>query len=355
MKSKITKIIALTIMAVMVFSVVPAFAENGETELPINSNGFITIEDAEFENTYQQTEDGTLLVESFATITLENDLQSYTLDISVLEGYSIIVFADPFLSKELALPAQINLNQGITNVYVYMQNDSDDTEGLLVPIVIASQRTPTEYADADDISSWAKTAVDALNESGVGLLIGDDNKNFNPKKDITRYEMAVVVTKLMGIDPQCFEDYDLIYDDEIVSWAAPYVRCAAAMNVMVGQQAGDKVYFNGASNTTRQEFCKVITDFWYGINSLGQMDTLDFYSDSSTKTIVDLKFDSLEFADESELASWAAPYVKTAVYLELVNGSSENGKLMLKPKSNITRQEVSVIIFNLLTSDMNNI
>lgn len=29
MKSKITKIIALTIMAVMVFSVVPAFAESG--------------------------------------------------------------------------------------------------------------------------------------------------------------------------------------------------------------------------------------------------------------------------------------------------------------------------------------
>lgn len=349
MKRKFAKILSLTLVAIMVFSIVPAFAEDTETA-PVNTNGYITIEDAVFDNTYNETDDGQiLLVSSTAIIMLENDVESYNLDIDVLDGYDLIVYGDPFLSQEVKIPADVSLNQGETLLYAFVQNKENENENGVFPILICSYRTPTKYKDADKISGWAREAVDFLNQTGYGILVGDENKNFNPQKDITRYEMAVIVTKLMGIDPQNFKDYGLIYDDDIANWAAPYVRCAAAMNVMVGQKDGDKTYFNGALSTTRQEYCKIICDFMFGIESYGLMDTNDFYnSDKATQTIIDFAFSEMNFVDESELSAWAAPYVKTAVFLGVINGADNNGKLYLNPKQNITRQEVCVIIYNMI-------
>ena len=50
------------------------------------------------------------------------------------------------------------------------------------------------FADEDEISDWAKKAVEKL--SGLGLLKGKDD-GFKPKDNATRAEAATVIERLI--------------------------------------------------------------------------------------------------------------------------------------------------------------
>ena len=52
-----------------------------------------------------------------------------------------------------------------------------------------------EFKDEKSISKWAKDAVRKVSDAGI--MIGDDLGNFNPKKNITREEVAVIIAKLL--------------------------------------------------------------------------------------------------------------------------------------------------------------
>ncbi|MCG8484451.1 MAG: glucosaminidase domain-containing protein, partial [Clostridia bacterium] len=51
------------------------------------------------------------------------------------------------------------------------------------------------YNDFDKVSDWAKDAVEELKKQGI--LEGDPNGNFRPKKAITREELAVVINRVL--------------------------------------------------------------------------------------------------------------------------------------------------------------
>lgn len=53
----------------------------------------------------------------------------------------------------------------------------------------------TVFKDEKDISKWAKDAVKKVSDAGI--MNGDTLGNFNPKKNITREEVAVIVAKLI--------------------------------------------------------------------------------------------------------------------------------------------------------------
>jgi hypothetical protein len=53
----------------------------------------------------------------------------------------------------------------------------------------------TMYDDYKDISKWAIESVDKLKE--FGIMVGDDKNCFNPKKDVTREELAVALHKII--------------------------------------------------------------------------------------------------------------------------------------------------------------
>src|SRR5690606_17950204 len=55
--------------------------------------------------------------------------------------------------------------------------------------------TMTKIKDFDNVADWAKEAV--LNVYEKGIMLGDDQGNFNPKAPITRQEVAVIVDKLL--------------------------------------------------------------------------------------------------------------------------------------------------------------
>lgn len=51
------------------------------------------------------------------------------------------------------------------------------------------------YSDESSISGWAKDAVEKVSE--LGIMIGDTNGKFNPNGNITRQEMAVIISRLI--------------------------------------------------------------------------------------------------------------------------------------------------------------
>ena len=55
--------------------------------------------------------------------------------------------------------------------------------------------TMTKIKDFDNVADWAKESV--LNVYDAGIMIGDDQGNFNPKAPITRQEVAVIVDRLI--------------------------------------------------------------------------------------------------------------------------------------------------------------
>ena len=49
------------------------------------------------------------------------------------------------------------------------------------------------YNDSESIQN--QTAVEILGE--IGAMVGDDQGNFNPDQDVTRAEMAVIITRIL--------------------------------------------------------------------------------------------------------------------------------------------------------------
>lgn len=51
------------------------------------------------------------------------------------------------------------------------------------------------FKDENKIAKWAKDAVDQVSDAGI--MVGDDKGNFNPKKNLTREEAAMIIARLL--------------------------------------------------------------------------------------------------------------------------------------------------------------
>lgn len=69
------------------------------------------------------------------------------------------------------------------------------------------------YADADNVSDWAKDSVECMRKSGI--LLGDENGSVRPKDPITRAEAATIFVRLDSLlvsnvsELFCFNDNDV--------------------------------------------------------------------------------------------------------------------------------------------------
>ena len=60
----------------------------------------------------------------------------------------------------------------------------------------AAEHPAAAFSDADQVSEWAKEAVEAMRIAGI--LQGDDQQRVNPKSHATRAEAAAVILRLAG-------------------------------------------------------------------------------------------------------------------------------------------------------------
>ncbi len=117
---------------------------------------------------------------------------------------SIFVKAGDKVSEKTVLGI-MGQTGNVTGVHLHYQLNNadglpiDPTKHLGVPNVKgkynSKEFTVMEYKDQSKISSWAKDAVKKVTQAGI--MAGDTNGNFNPQKQITREEIAVVISNLL--------------------------------------------------------------------------------------------------------------------------------------------------------------
>ena len=96
---------------------------------------------------------------------------------------------------------------------------------------------------ADVTSEDNVEAIEVL--EAVGIMIGDENGDFNPDQNVTRNEMAVVMSNLMAYNVASYRDTSPFTD--VPSWAEPYVAACYTNGITAGTSA---TTYGGSENVT---------------------------------------------------------------------------------------------------------
>ena len=99
---------------------------------------------------------------------------------------------------------------------------------------------------ADVTSEHNQEAIDVL--EAVGIMIGDENGDFNPDQNVTRNEMAVVMSNLMEYNVASYANTSPFTD--VPSWAEPYVAACWTNGITAGTSA---TTYGGSDNVTTSQ------------------------------------------------------------------------------------------------------
>jgi hypothetical protein len=174
-------------------------------------------------------------------------------------------------------------------------------------------------ADFSDVNEkdWFYSYV--AKASDAGILQGSPVEKefiFRPADNTTRQEMAIIASRLLGINCGAFEDVKLPYKDlsSIADWSLGYVKVAYKMGIM----KGDGTNFNPGAPITRQEAMAMFARM-YGLKGSA---------------------DLTQFKDHAQVASWAKAEVEAVVAEGIIEGYDG----YLNPTAFITRAEIATII-----------
>lgn len=179
----------------------------------------------------------------------------------------------------------------------------------------------------DTTAHWARNVVAYM--SNRGIVNGVKNENgtfsFNPDKNMTRAEFAVMIANFMGINT---EDYKMLSSDfedrnELPTWANIQIRALSSMGIMNGKTYSDgKVRFDSNANITRAEAVTVLTRI------LGE----------------NLEFELPEYTDISQIPAYSHSGFCTMVSMGVLSGYEDGS---VKPNKNITRAEAVKLLYGI--------
>ena len=135
-----------------------------------------------------------------------------------------------------------------------------------------------------DVSSEDNVeAIDVL--QAVGVMVGDEDGNFNPDEYVTRNEMAVVMSNLLALNVSNFTSSSIPFTD-VPDWAAPYVAACYADGITSG--TSDTTYGGDDTVTAAQAglmMLKALGHFQYSsdfgsdwqLSAVRQASSIDLY------------------------------------------------------------------------------
>ena len=126
---------------------------------------------------------------------------------------------------------------------------------------------------ADVTSEQNQEAIEVLQT--VGIMVGDENGNFNPDEEVTRNEMAVVMSNLMAYNVATYANTSPFTD--VPSWAEPYVAACWTNGITAGY---DATTYGGSDTVTTAQAALML------MKALGYFQySSDFGSDWQLATI----------------------------------------------------------------------
>ena len=137
--------------------------------------------------------------------------------------------------------------------------------GLLAAVLLACPARAMEFPDVPADSDYADAVETA---SGLGIMVGDDQGNFNPEQIVSRAEMAALVCRMLGVTENLPRS-EVFTDVPADHWANPYVAKAAELGIVSGYGDGtfgpdDPVLYEQAVAIAVRAFGDEITAKTYG-------------------------------------------------------------------------------------------
>lgn len=186
---------------------------------------------------------------------------------------------------------------------------------MIVCIILLSNITVSFATPFSDISGhWAEDAITKW--SGYNVINGYDGC-FNPDGELTRAQMATILSNLLGLTTKSENRYADVKESD---WYCDAIlKCTYA-----GIMSGDGTNASPNAPITREAAMVMIAR---------ALDIGDSYTVKST------------ISDMADISDWARPKVYAMVNNGYVNGVGDN---MIKPKDNISRAAIITILNNVI-------
>lgn len=290
-----------------------AFVENLATKL---SRHFVTVngEEVTGENVLEAFVDA---LNGFTKLERENIK-------TVLDDDAIDLYA-PLEASPTKKPAS-GTTGGSSSSSKRHNTTSDENKNTL-KLDVVTYAKPEEPAEAtedtlynDTAEHWSKNYVGAL--TGRGILKGYGDGNFVPDMGITREEIAVALTRALGLEEEAADAPVAAFTDsnDISAWAKEAVNLMVYRGVFKGYDDGS---FKPQQVISREEMvAAVIRTFSSNLKGM-----------------------TLPYTDAHMVSEWAKTYVEKATALSLVEGYPDGS---FKPQQTITRAEASKIVYNFM-------
>ncbi len=311
------------------------------TALPVVASAAIVLPFTYHCSDAQITEVSTEANTNTLTFTFTADTEQASVFLKAKAGKKIEVFADS--AKTCPVPLNtlglltVHMDQKTTVLYLRATANQVSEEYQLI---FVSPRKYVDYQDEINISAWSLPYLSYCNENGLGIIYGDENGNALPLNNMTRYEIAAVAARFLGLDCSKFTAETSPFSDTLVQWAKPSVCALTQLGIISGHKHGNAYYYKGQNNVTRQEVAIIMVKMLQ--LAAGETDAAKAQYAAEKETF---EKKLATFADQQRIASWARPYMALAVAkYRFMSGAKESGKLYLNPTKPITREEMTAMV-----------
>ncbi|WP_028544501.1 S-layer homology domain-containing protein [Paenibacillus taiwanensis] len=191
---------------------------------------------------------------------------------------------------------------------------------LVMPSVMAA---PSSFKDIEH--SFAKQAIQEL--ASQGIISGVGEGKFNPKGKINRQDFAIIMAKALKLEVNVNSKGTMQFKDVPVDhYAYSYIEAVIKAGLFKGVSEHT---FGLNESLTREQLASIF------IRALG----------------VDVagKGQTLKFADQKDISSWAKDAVAYAIELKLMGGTTPD---RFDPKGTATREQVAAVTSNFQLSSV---
>ena len=223
---------------------------------------------------------------------------------------------------EFTLPQ--DTEQGRHRVTIECGDIAGNISRASVDFIVGRDAAAGTFADMK--GHWSEPYVDYSAVMGFVRGIESGSKVlYEPERNMNRAELAVLVTRYLGLDPNTYTEVKLPFADldKIPEWALPYARAMYAEGIILGRKVNDNTdVFDPLAYVTRAE----------GAVMLGKLQKQGY-----------AKKDTV-FTDMASVADWARPYIEVLLSLDVISGFPDG---TVRPSQELKRGEVAKMIYAL--------
>nr|WP_315990150.1 S-layer homology domain-containing protein [Desulforamulus aquiferis] len=171
---------------------------------------------------------------------------------------------------------------------------------------------------------WGEKDIELM--AARGIISGYNDDSFRPNANITRAELAILLSRLLGLNEKAINTFNDVSEKD---WYYESIAKAFHAGIVSGYDGG---YFKPNQYVNREQMAAMISNTIENMGiSLGQNDA------------------SMElFFDAGSISLWARQSVATTSAMGIVKGIISEEKIKFEPNKNATRAEATVMLARLL-------